>query len=347
MRGFDKRGVSIHASARDATIQAVQSPYVLQVSIHASARDATISARCTMPFSGFNPRVRAGRDKGVIARCVITHVSIHASARDATSSSRRRWARPRCFNPRVRAGRDKRYAMLQAVADCFNPRVRAGRDEQYEQVWKECRVSIHASARDATWSRRGRRQRSLCFNPRVRAGRDHSYPRSAAPAMFQSTRPRGTRPLPPLLRLLRPVSIHASARDATGFGSGCRGSPSFNPRVRAGRDEPLGLAHGVAVVSIHASARDATPSSSCTPLALLFQSTRPRGTRHMYTATYGGSIEFQSTRPRGTRRVPEKAVLGTCVFQSTRPRGTRPAQMRVSSLTHEFQSTRPRGTRPV
>ena len=55
------------------------------VSIHASARDATHTHAITIGRTGFNPRVRAGRDM----------------ASQSCSRSRR------CFNPRVRAGRDR------------------------------------------------------------------------------------------------------------------------------------------------------------------------------------------------------------------------------------------------
>ena len=98
------------------------------------------------------------------------------------------------------------------------------------------RVSIHASARDATkrleraigifqfQSTRPRGTRpaggsssleTYSFNPRVRAGRDHSTMIDAITA---------------------DVSIHASARDATRQDHQIDSSPCFNPRVRAGRD---------------------------------------------------------------------------------------------------------------
>ena len=76
--------------------------------------------------------------------------------------------------------------------------------------------------------------------------------------LFQSTRPRGTRhiwlPCPPRC-------------------------PSFNPRVRAGRDGVRYPSHRALVVSIHASARDATSRTRRSLSMPRFQSTRPRGTR--------------------------------------------------------------------
>ena len=56
--------------------------------------------------------------------------------------------------------------------------------------------------------------------------------------------------------------------------------PRFNPRVRAGRDITITKTHLRIFVSIHASARDATAIvDAVNRLLVLFQSTRPRGTR--------------------------------------------------------------------
>ena len=76
---------------------------------------------------------------------------------------------------------------------------------------------------------------------------------------FQSTRPRGTRRVWEWTTKHKDrVSIHASARDATPV------AVDFL------------LADGV---SIHASARDATAPRCMTDVPMMFQSTRPRGTR--------------------------------------------------------------------
>ncbi len=169
--------------------------------------------------------------------------------------------------------------------------------------------------------------------------------------MFQSTRPRGTRPRRrPTGATHGQVSIHASARDAT------QGAGAVLPGVR---------------VSIHASARDATKSPQAPVLRLIeFQSTRPRGTRPAGNpGQRSGGDEFQSTRPRGTRLiVGSYGIWYGQQFQSTRPRGTRPRgehqipglgprfnprvrEGRDTTGPHgltpfrRFQSTRPRGTR--
>ena len=78
----------------------------------------------------------------------------------------------------------------------------------------------------------------------------------------------------------------------------------------------------------------------------VFQSTHPRGVRHVNNVVQAVVAEFQSTHPRGVRRgyvilgyKPEK-------FQSTHPRGVRrsPRQPQFC-LLQLFQSTHPRGVR--
>ncbi len=100
--------------------------------------------------ASFNPRLRAGGDA---LRQQALHggvVSIHASAREATIPTGCRRHRRRVSNPRLRAGGD---AWLQASIDwlaSFNPRLRAGGDIFRGCAYQPPRVSIHASAREAT-----------------------------------------------------------------------------------------------------------------------------------------------------------------------------------------------------
>ena len=166
--------------------------------------------------------------------------------------------------------------------------------------------------------------------------------------MFQSTRPRGARPA--WRRENAPkckVSIHAPAWGATAGATMSEAPTSrFNPRARVGRD--LG-----------------TPAD---PLRLdTFQSTRPRGARHVDWGPWVEPYGFQSTRPRGARlrvacrsgllpcfnpraRVGRDAVLYSAGrrqsgFQSTRPRGARRVSSAGEAGARSFQSTRPRGAR--
>ena len=127
---------------------------------------------------------------------------------------------------------------LKAANSCFNPRVREGRDEMVADVQQTIKVSIHASARDATSlpglltapsvvsihaSARDATKRHpskphrwSSFNPRVREGRDTQTNSGTNDSLqFQSTRPRGTRLSGEPGKYSIYVSIHASARDAT------------------------------------------------------------------------------------------------------------------------------------
>ena len=102
-------GVSIHASAREATIKAGKGYYRFEVSIHASAREATAGARLGS---------------------IKSEVSIHASAREATVACRVGVSVSLSFNPRLREGGDLRDVRPRLVRGCFNPRLREGGDSR-------------------------------------------------------------------------------------------------------------------------------------------------------------------------------------------------------------------------
>ena len=87
--------VSIHASAREATLAPVEcGGRVASVSIHASAREATFAAHQFFPD---------------------VNVSIHASAREATLPLKPPRRPPACFNPRLRTGGDYIAVQFQLV----------------------------------------------------------------------------------------------------------------------------------------------------------------------------------------------------------------------------------------
>ena len=167
----------------------------------------------------------------------------------------------------------------------FNPRLRTGGDVSVALAPVATVVSIHASAREATRTYQRMPARLDRFNPRLRTGGDTARPAlSKKPTRFQSTPPHGRRR--PVHRLcgarqlgfnprLRtggdrikirlygidcPVSIHASAREATGPGKSLTAArSSFNPRLRTGGDRAVAAYFGSeSSVSIHASAREAT-----------------------------------------------------------------------------------------
>ena len=144
--------------------------------------------------------------------------------------------------------------------------------------------------------------------------------------MFQSTRPRGARPLFSHKYFQRcPVSIHAPARGATQF--------VHLPKIR-GR------------VSIHAPARGATNDNSITFLdAYCFNPRARAGRDRVEVAGAAAGVSF-NPRARAGRDQPTitmESSMGS--FQSTRPRGARRGWIKAGSDCSQFQSTRPRGAR--
>jgi len=113
--GYRTGRVSIHASAREATIAVGSVILERAVSIHASAREATrLNASGSRKSARFNPRLRAGGDIDSSGTCLPhivfqstpprgrrhrpalvvfaqARVSIHASAREATTMDIRWW----------------------------------------------------------------------------------------------------------------------------------------------------------------------------------------------------------------------------------------------------------------
>ena len=145
-------------------------------------------------------------------------VSIHASAREATAHSRTGWDSTRCFNPRLRTGGDDPAGGTAWAVNGFNPRLRTGGDmprvggridARRVSIHASAReatrgsallgqvtgVSIHASAREATFRLPDRACHLPRFNPRLRTGGDQYVI-----AVFNT---------------VVGVSIHASAREAT------------------------------------------------------------------------------------------------------------------------------------
>ena len=148
-------------------------------------------------------------------------------------------------------------------------------------------------------------------------------PARYAVTMFQSTRPRGTRPRLLFLQLL---------------------FVCFNPRVRAGRDPPQWQAASSAPVSIHASARDATRKKPRSASARKFQSTRPRGTRPDSPPVFADRVGF-NPRVRAGRDLEDSSKSVSVTGFNPRVRAGRDPQLYGDRRAAKFQSTRPRGTR--
>ncbi len=124
--------------------------------------------------TGFNPRLREGGDYFPRQPGSETLVSIHASAREATREFDSLHPLYNCFNPRLREGGDIRVLQIWFAICGFNPRLREGGDSYRKPV---------------TGGGGG-------FNPRLREGGDKtSPPEGCVCSMFQSTPPRGRRPV--------------------------------------------------------------------------------------------------------------------------------------------------------
>ncbi len=144
--------------------------------------------------------------------------------------------------------------------------------------------------------------------------------------LFQSTLPRGERP--------------CTAQGGRSM------VPDFNPRSREGSDDILSNTLIIFPISIHAPARGATQTSFVPEMIVTaFQSTLPRGERHVQNVDDIMHGLFQSTLPRGERRCKLNLNSKCLRFQSTLPRGERQFWISICSCFYEFQSTLPRGER--
>ena len=212
------------------------------ISIHAPARGATLT---TLLFFSTSP------------------ISIHAPARGATPLTS-----PSCI----------------ASAN-FNPRSREGSDSTLHISRYRHTISIHAPARGATLQSWHSYRSLRNFNPRSREGSDelNAYERIRY-LRFQSTLPRGERRTVTIAdRDGNKISIHAPARGATSMLLFPKFRfLDFNPRSREGSDyEGDAGADIVFYISIHAPARGATTFLETPIITQLFQSTLPRGERHV------------------------------------------------------------------
>ena len=277
--------VSIHASAWEATVAMVRWLGDQLVSIHASAWEATFSASAmllnTAPFQSTPPRGRRRGSQGWPDRC------------------------SRCFNPRLRVGGDlfhslslvlnilfqstpprgrrRQYLQRFGVPHCFNPRLRVGGDLIALVALQTKIVSIHASAWEASSGKRA----------------------TGAARQFQSTPPRGRRrPGQKTTRALR----------------------CFNPRLRVGGDTCDGWSG---------------------PYHSRFQSTPPRGRRRLAGCVDVLAGGFNPRLRVGGDAKLNSVFVVILKFQSTPPRGRRLLRLFAGSAFLAFQSTPPRGRRPA
>ena len=78
------------------------------------------------------------------------NISIHASAKEATWPTFILFPITYYFNPRLREGGDTMQTVIQSNFLNFNPRLREGGDDGITVLKNASRISIHASAKEAT-----------------------------------------------------------------------------------------------------------------------------------------------------------------------------------------------------
>ena len=231
--------------------------------------------------TGFNPRVREGRDTCIKRIKGSISVSIHASARDATCDST--------------GSHIRQHVSIHASAR--------------DATWYPCKhglAYLFQSTRPRGTRLLSRIMVDSVFmfqSTRPRGTRLGHVECDIGFAQFQSTRPRGTRHARWMwMSAISSVSIHASARDATARACGITAAAMFQSTRPRGTRRRLSDSCGHSLmfqstrprgtrrasvesgllfrtVSIHASARDATAAGGSSCLNIPFQSTRPRGTR--------------------------------------------------------------------
>ena len=192
--------------------------------------------------------------------------------------------------------------------------------------------------------------------------------------MFQSTRPRGARPIDVSLGdISSEVSIHAPARGATSTSTNLRERAwSFNPRARAGRDNGRPRKErNVSSFNPRAragrdvkSSQEALNQSGFNPRAragrdidqatgilqgLPFQSTRPRGARPSLDRSGSPLQKCFNPRARAGRDRAGNGNSQRCSQVSIHApaRGATFTQRHASVVSTRFQSTRPRGARLI
>ena len=237
---LSKCGVSIHAPAWGATAKTRLKHRGYSVSIHAPAWGATRYIKSSVSIFRFqSTHPRGVRLPKMQSLPIDAKVSIHAPAWGATPFGVCVFRRITCFNPRTRVGCDNGRADNFYTRTRFNPRTRVGCDKYTHQPIRK----------------------GDCFNPRTRVGCDRQLlgvPLSGEE--FQSTHPRGVRPLSSGLAT-RPltVSIHAPAWGATLLTDSpllCVMFQSTHPRGVRHLNRYFHLLHQS--VSIHAPAWGAT-----------------------------------------------------------------------------------------
>ena len=188
-------------------------------------------------------------------------------------------------------------------------------------------ISIHVPAWGTTKSSKFCCIRSHNFNPRSRVGNDEVLQILLyTVAQFQSTFPRGERLLiSAVILLILRISIHVPAWGTTVF---CK----------------VTWAHFI--ISIHVPAWGTTPSVGSSPFSMIFQSTFPRGERHIQVSDLRNNVVISIHVPAWGTTVSTVCKSGLKRNFNPRSRvGNDRTGLFYYDSTGKFQSTFPRGER--
>ncbi len=327
-RGLRARAVSIHASAREATqpADAVVGARGGFQSTPPRGRRPSWSTRPSRSSSRFNPRLRAGGDvAGRDGYQPPGDVSIHASAREATIRTRECSA-PWLFQSTPPRGRRRPGTSRACRRRSFNPRLRAGGDARDEPTPTDAPVSIHASAREATVPVQHAGVPSLFQSTPPRGRRPIDFCDHVPGIAFQSTPPRGRRPAPgcEVQALTTFQSTPPRGRRPTPTTATSRGGKFQSTPPRGRRPGRSTLQIGPDMVSIHASAREATRLLAAVREAM--DVSIHASAREATVSALDEHLAVYVSIHASAREATASRCISTMdwVFQSTPPRGRRP-----------------------
>ena len=121
----------------------------------------------------------------------------------------------------------------------------------------------------------------------------------------------------------------------------------FNPRSREGSDQWLPILFVHSKISIHAPARGATEVFRITPSMKLFQSTLPRGERHLHRCNRDCRDDFNPRSREGSDNSVKPFVIRIDSISIHAPARGATVKELCEIVWGEFQSTLPRGERPM
>jgi len=146
--------------------------------------------------SYFNPRTHGGCDNRFEKKQTNDLISIHAPTGGATLLTVRDRLTRRYFNPRTHGGCDSDAHPNGVRRKNFNPRTHGGCDSLRAANMSSLSISIHAPTGGATCWKYYQSTIKIYFNPRTHGGCDwHGTLRNLTELVFQSTHPRGVRPV--------------------------------------------------------------------------------------------------------------------------------------------------------